>query len=220
MKLKAPRVSRAARPFGSEQGAGGLPPQQLRVYETIRSFIQRCGYPPSIHELNREIGTTSTSTMHYHLQALEKKGLITRQKGKQRTITVNEDARPGRLPILGRIVAGQPLTALEDRGEYLDLVAEFYQSDNYVLIVRGDSMIEDGITDGDLVIVQRTPVARNGEVVVALIDGNETTLKRFYREGNGNVRLQPANSAMPPILLPAPRVEIQGKAVAVVRRLG
>lgn len=196
-----------------------LPRQQQRVYDAIRHYIQLHGYPPSIHELNREIGTTSTSTMHYHLQALEKKGLITRQKGKQRTIALNDSDKPGCLPIKGRIVAGQPLMALEDRGEYLDLVAEFYQTDNYVLIVRGDSMIEDGITDGDLVIVQPTPVARNGEVVVALIDGDETTLKRFYREGT-NVRLQPANSSMPPIIMPRQRVEIQGKAVAVVRRLG
>lgn len=195
-----------------------LPPQQQRVYDTIRRFILRYGYPPSIHELNREIGTTSTSTMHYHLRALEKKGLITRQKGKQRTIALVDGDKPGRLPILGRIVAGQPLMALEDRGEYLDLVAEFYQPDNFVLVVRGDSMIEDGITDGDLVIVQRTPVARNGEVVVALVDGQETTLKRFFCEG-AKIRLQPANSDMPPLMLAADRVQVQGKAVAVVRRL-
>lgn len=195
-----------------------LPRQQQRVYDSIRRYIQRHGYPPSIHELNRELGTTSTSTMHYHLQALERKGMITRQKGKQRTITVNEREQPGRLPILGRIVAGQPLTALEDRSEYLDLVAEFYQTENYVLVVRGDSMIEDGINDGDMVIIQPTPVARNGEVVVALLDGEQTTLKRFYREGS-NVRLQPANAAMPPLVVPARRLAIQGRAVAVVRRL-
>ena len=202
-----------------------LPKQQGRVLETIVDYVREHGYAPSIEELNQILGTTSTSTMHYHLQALEKKGYISRIKGKQRAIQVNKDLLPDApepnkgLPILGRIAAGMPLLAIEDRSEYLNLAIEFYQPDNYVLIVQGDSMIEDNIADGDMVIVQPTSVAREGETVVALVDNNDTTLKRFYREGLRHVRLQPANSSMEPIIVPREKVQIQGKVVAVVRRM-
>jgi repressor LexA len=196
-----------------------LPRQQGRVLEAIIDHVRKHGYSPSIEDLNAVMGISSTSTMHYHLQALERKGFISRVKGKQRAIQLREDLVREGLPIVGRITAGKPLMAIEDRSEYLNLGSAFYRPDNFVLMVKGQSMVEDHITDGDMVIIQPVSVANDGDTVVALIDNDETTLKRFYHEGQHKVRLQPANATMAPLILPSERVQLQGKVIGVVRRM-
>ncbi len=194
--------------------------RQRSILSVIRSFTAERGYPPSVREIGELVGLSSSSTIHAHLKALERRGLLSRDATKPRAMRSTEsiplpDAVV--MPILGRVAAGVPITAQEDiEGEFL-LPAAFVPraSDGFMLRVQGDSMVEAAILDGDLILVRPQPSAENGEIVVALLDG-EATVKRFYREA-GRVRLQPENRAMTPIY--ASDVEIVGRVEAVVRRL-
>lgn len=194
--------------------------RQRSILEVIRSFTAEQGYPPSVREIGERVGLSSSSTIHAHLKALERRGLISRDPTKPRAmrsgvLPVAPDAVV--MPILGRVAAGVPITAQEDvEGEFL-LSAGFVPraSDAFMLRVQGDSMIEAAILDGDLILVRPQRNAENGEIVVAMLEG-EATVKRFYRE-SGRVRLQPENRSMAPIY--ASDVEIVGRVEAVVRRL-
>lgn len=195
-----------------------LPQKQREVLETIIRFITENGYPPTIQQLCDRCGVTSTSTIHYHLTALKKKQYIHWNESERRAITIREDLlqKKGQIPVLGTIAAGKPLQTYTDSRESLDLAEDLCSSGCYALRVRGDSMIEDHIMDGDMVLVNPKARVRNGDVVVALVDGETATLKRFYQE-DGYIRLQPANSTMEPILVKA--AEIQGKVEAVIRHV-
>ena len=194
--------------------------RQRRILDVFRAFTAEHGYPPSVREIGERVGLSSSSTIHAHLKALEKRGLISRDPTKPRALlsgTPSPAADAVVLPILGRVAAGIPITAQEDvEGEFV-LPTAFVPraSDGFMLRVQGDSMVDAAILDGDLILVRPQPSADNGEIVVAMIDG-EATVKRFYREA-GRVRLQPENQAMAPIY--ASDVEIVGRVEAVVRRL-
>lgn len=199
--------------------------RQREIYEFIREFIQTKGYAPSIAEIGEHFSLTSPATVHKHLQNLAQKGLIKRSWNRSRAIemvpgadTVGTEASAGtvELPLRGYIAAGSPLEAIEDT-ETIPLPWSSGDSDLYVLKVKGSSMIEDHIQDGDYVIVEQRDAANNGETVVALISGESATLKRFYRE-NGMIRLQPANASMEPIMVREEELRIQGVVVGVLRK--
>ncbi|HEY3675371.1 MAG TPA: transcriptional repressor LexA [Candidatus Tumulicola sp.] len=198
--------------------------KQAQVLQAIDAFKVEHGYPPSVREIGERVGLSSTSTIHAHLKALERRGLISRDPTKPRALrshTEHIDAPPMPdgvvLPIVGKVAAGVPITAAENlEGEFL-LPSAFVPraSDAFMLRVQGDSMVEAAILDGDLLVVRPKRTAENGEIVVAMLDG-EATVKRYYRE-TGRIRLQPENSTMAPIY--ASDVEILGRVEAVVRRL-
>jgi repressor LexA len=194
--------------------------KQTEVFEFIMQHVRENGYAPSIREICTALGLRSTSTVHYHLTALAKRGLIQWEGGKNRAIKVlvnnEEDERSPGLPILGRIAAGRPIEAISEGAEYLNFDEQFNEPKTYVLKVRGESMIEDHIQDGDYVIIKEQNNAKDGEIVVAMLDDGEVTLKRFYREPGGKFRLQPANASMEPIFVD--RVQIQGKMVGLLRQ--
>lgn len=205
-----------------------LPRRQQEVLDYLRRAIAERGYVPSIREIVEALGVHSTSTIHYHLTGLAERGLIRWEKGKNRAIQLLESLpsaapaaapvpqeAPG-LPILGRIAAGRPIEAIGDGTETLDLSGLWAAGNNYVLEVKGESMIEDHIMPGDMVVVKPQPTARDGEIVVALLDSGEATLKRLYREA-GRIRLQPANSTMEPIYVDS--VTVQGRVVGVIRNV-
>lgn len=189
--------------------------RQNEVYEFIVTNVRKNGYAPSIREICEALGLRSTSTVHYHLTALAQRGLIEWEGGKNRAIRVLEGVRSPGLPIVGKIAAGRPIEAIAQNDEYLNFEETFDDPELYVLKVKGDSMIDDHIADGDYVIIKRCDAARDGEIVVALVDEGEATLKRLYREPGGKFRLQPANSTMQPIIVD--RVTIQGKLVGLLR---
>lgn len=190
--------------------------RQNEVFEFIIQNVRENGYAPSIREICEALGLRSTSTVHYHLTALAKKGLIQWEEGKNRAIKVTDGVRGPGLPIVGKIAAGRPIEAIAQADEYLNFDETFNDPELYVLKVKGDSMIEDHIADGDYVIIKRQDTARDGEIVVALLEEGDATLKRIYRERDGRVRLQPANSTMEPIFVD--RVMIQGKMVGLLRQ--
>lgn len=195
--------------------------RQRQILDYLNEFIGRRGYAPSIGEIGKRFGLTSAATVHKHLVNLEKKGAISRQEYRSRSIELVPagDIRLAavELPLLGVIAAGRPIEALPDR-ETMAVPREFAgKGSTFVLRVRGDSMIDEGIRDGDYVIVEKRRTARDGETVVALIRGEEATLKMFRREG-GTVTLVPANPALEPIAVPADEVTIQGVVVAVMRK--
>jgi len=204
-----------------------LTPKQKTVLDFIVTFVERNGFCPSFEEIARGVGLGSLATVHKHITALQQKGYLKRRYNESRSLEVSEDyirAEQSRvekhtaplIPLMGTIAAGSPVEALQNP-ETLDFT-DFAGSPNlFALKVRGDSMIEDHICAGDFVLVERTQSAHDGEIVVALVDGAETTLKRIYREG-AQTRLQPANSTMDPILVPADKVEIQGRVLAVLRK--
>ena len=200
--------------------------RQRQVYDYISRFVTEKGYSPSFEEIGDGLGLSSLATVHKHISNLEKKGLLTRDYNKSRSI----DLLPpkGRLkqamsvntgvvlPLVGRIAAGQPIEAVENP-ETISL-ADFVRSKEvFVLEVRGESMQDEHIVDGDYVLVEKTKVAHNGDIVVALVDVSDATLKRFYREGD-NIRLQPSNLSMQPIIVPAASVAIQGRVIGVLRK--
>ena len=204
-----------------------LTKRQKEVLDFLRTFIDKHGYSPSFEEMAKSLKLTSLATVHKHVTTLERKGYIRRGYNQSRSIEVTQLPRPVRqevidrqvseLPLLGRIAAGQPLEAVEDR-ETISL-GDFTRAKNvFVLQVKGQSMRDDHILDGDYILVEQTKVANSGEIVVALVRGEEATLKRFYREGPGKIRLQPANSEMEPIFVSASEVEIQGRVVGVLRK--
>jgi repressor LexA len=195
--------------------------RQQRILDVIRAFTAEQGYPPSVREIGERVGLSSSSTIHAHLKALERRGLISRDPTKPRALRSEPLEQPGPesvvMPILGKVAAGVPITAQENiEGEFV-LPSAFLPraSDGFMLRVQGESMIEAAILDGDLIVVRPQKTAANGEIVVAMLDG-EATVKRFYRE-EGRVRLQPENASMAPIY--ASDVEIIGRVEAVVRRL-
>ncbi|MBK9127251.1 MAG: transcriptional repressor LexA [Phycisphaerales bacterium] len=196
-----------------------LTPKQLRVLTYIRDYSSARGYAPTMQELADEFGVSKV-TVFEHISALQKKGFLRRSRHRARSLRLNADfafpdERPTRLPLAGRIAAGRPIEAIEDR-EVLDLEELFVSGrGNFVLRVKGDSMIDDQIRDGDFVVVEKRQTARDGEMVVALLDDGEATLKRFYRE-SGGVRLQPANPDYAPIRVK--NVTIQGVVVGVIRK--
>ena len=197
--------------------------KQQRVYEFIRQQVSRMGFPPSVREIAQTF-EISTRAAYDHLRAIEKKGFIRRDPMKPRAIEimgnkVNPNAMSDEavmIPLIGRVAAGQPILAEENIEEHLAFPSRLVQSGTvFALEVKGDSMIEDGILDGDFVLVREQPVANPGETVVALL-GEEATVKRFYPEKN-SVRLMPANAAMKPII--SNEVTIIGKVVGVFRKL-
>ena len=191
---------------------------QQKILDFIRSEIETKGYPPSVREICAAVGLRSTSSVHMHLTQLEKKGLIRRDATKPRALELLDSplSRGRSVPLVGKVTAGQPILAIENIEDYLiipnDLAAQ--EEDLFALRVQGESMIEAGILDGDIVVVHSQEQAENGDIVVALID-DEATLKRIFYE-DGHVRLQPENHAMAPIIVA--HADVRGKLVALVRR--
>jgi repressor LexA len=212
--------------------------RRQRILDCIVRTVEERGYPPSVREIAEAVGLASTSAVHHHLLALEKDGLLERGGKHSRALRVTgareQVSRPAdsskvtpfrmpleretlALPVMGEIAAGQPIEAYEEAAETLDVPRSIdAREDSYVLRVRGKSMIDALIDDGDFVIVQPQATARDGDIVVALLEDNGVTLKRFFREKD-RIRLQPANAEMDPIY--ATEVQIQGKVVGVIRRL-
>jgi len=198
-----------------------LTPRQLDVIVAIRNFRHLHGYSPTMQELADQLGTSKV-TIFEHVNALEKKRVLRRDRHKARSLEITADGklpdeeRSSKLPLLGSIAAGSPIEAIETREE-IDLEQLFASRNGvYVLKIRGESMIEDHLCDGDYVIIERRTHAKNGEQVVALLDTGEATLKRYYKEGS-RVRLQPANSSMEPRIIEADRCRIQGVVIGVLR---
>jgi repressor LexA len=200
--------------------------RQTRILEVIRDFTAEHGYPPSVREIGERVGLSSSSTVQSHLKTLEKRGLIHRDPTKPRALTASVDGKPRRqppreleygvLPIIGKVAAGVPITAAENIEGELVVPLEFARKrDSFMLRVQGDSMIDAAILSGDLIVVSPQPDAKNGEIVVAMLDG-DATVKRFFREG-GRIRLQPENASMQPIY--ADDVSIVGRVEAVIRKL-
>jgi repressor LexA len=203
-----------------------LTARQQEIWNYLVEYVDQHGYPPTVREIGEHVGLASPSTVHAHLANLEREGLVRRDPTKPRALELvgrepaqAEPARDvARLPLIGEIAAGGPLLADQDIEDYLAMPAS--TKGDFLLRVKGESMIDAGILDGDLVIVQRAQTARNGEIVVALAGDDETadeaTVKTFYRE-SGRIRLQPENSSMEPIY--AQHVEIIGRVVGVFREL-
>lgn len=205
-----------------------LTKRQKEFLDFLAGFLEKRGFSPSYEEIAEGLSLASLATVHKHILALESKRYVTRGFNQSRSLELTpkfyEEQRRHRqqpasleVPLLGRIAAGAPVEAIagQDTLNFSDFAGN---ADTYALQVRGESMIEDHICDGDYVLVQRATEARDGDIVVALVDGRETTLKRFYLEPGDCVRLQPANAAMQPILAPRDSVSIQGKALAVLRK--
>jgi repressor LexA len=197
----------------------GLTPRQQQVLEFIRESVRANGYPPTVREICAALSLSSPSTVHAHLANLERLGLIKRDPAKPRALDVVQDLRPRRpLPLVGRVAAGQPILAEENIEELIDVPAFLRRDDDdFVLRVRGDSMADAGIFNGDFIVVHSQDQAQNGEIVVALV-GDEATTKRFYSEGR-TVRLQPENELYEPIIVNADEVELVGRVVGVLRQL-
>jgi repressor LexA len=201
--------------------------RQHAIIEFIRRHIDERGYPPTVREIGEAVKLSSSSTVHA-LKSLEERGLIQRDAVLTRAIKLTEEpnhahqtfitqqSRVRSFPIVGAVAAGKPILAVEDIEESFELPENFVSGDCFMLRIKGDSMIEDGIFTDDLIVVRRQKTAENGETVVAMIEG-EATCKRFYKE-KGRIRLQPANSSMEPIYAESP--EILGKVVGLVRKLG
>lgn len=204
-----------------------LTKRQKEFLDFLAGFLEKQGYSPSYEEIAEGLSLASLATVHKHILALESKHYLKRGFNQSRSLELApkffEEQRQHRqqapmmeIPLLGRIAAGSPVEAVagQDTLNFSDFTGD---ANTYALQVRGDSMIEDHICSGDYVLVQRATDAREGDIVVALVDGMETTLKRFYVDGE-NVRLQPANATMQPIFVPRDSVNIQGKVLAVLRK--
>ncbi len=198
--------------------------RQRQVLDFITNFIRENGYSPSFEEIGQGLGLSSLATVHKHISNLDQKGYLKRDYNRSRSIDVVPNKSRSKaaavigleLPLVGRIAAGHPIEQVETP-ETISL-ADFTRSkDVFVLEVSGESMQDEHIVHGDYVLVEKTQTAHNGEIVVALVDGAETTLKRFFKEGD-MVRLQPSNAAMQPIMVPAARVTIQGRVIGVLRK--
>lgn len=199
--------------------------RQQDVLKFVKSYIVSHGYPPTVREIGKALDISSPATIHAHLKNLEKKGIIRKDNSKNRAIELlveNELAVPSdeiaKVPLLGKITAGSPIEAIEMPDEYFSLPAYLLPKgkDVFTLKVSGESMINAGIFDGDVVIVERSNTARNGEIIVAMTDENEVTLKTFYKEKD-HFRLQPENDYMEPIILN--NVTILGKAIGLYRKI-
>ncbi|MBD8068209.1 transcriptional repressor LexA [Bacillus sp. PS06] len=201
-----------------------LSKRQQDILNYIKNEVKDKGYPPSVREIGEAVGLASSSTVHGHLSRLESKGLIRRDPTKPRAIEILDvDSAPHVLknnvvnvPIIGKVTAGLPITAVENIEEYFPLPDKYVSPDDnvFMLEIMGDSMIEAGILDGDLVIVKQQPSANNGDIVVAMTEDDEATVKRFFKEQD-HIRLQPENSMLEPIILR--NVSILGKVIGVYR---
>jgi len=203
-----------------------LTKRQKQVLDFIAGFLNDNGYCPSYEEIARGLDVASLATVHKHISVLETKSYLKRGFNQSRSIELTpkylqeyQRMRPAamEIPLLGRIAAGAPVEAVEQR-ETLSFADYTGNADTFALEVRGNSMIDDHICDGDRILLEHVTEARDGDIVVALVAGSETTLKRFYREAGGMVRLQPANSTLNPIVVPARDVQIQGRLLAVLRK--
>jgi repressor LexA len=200
--------------------------RQRQVYDFIHDFVQKNGYSPSFEEIAAGMGLSSLATVHKHIVNLEKKNLLKRDYNRSRSIDVlpvrglfkrvTKASTEIALPLMGRIAAGQPIEAVENR-ETISLGDITRSKDVFVLQVKGESMRDEHIVDGDYVLVEKSQSARDGEIVVALVEGTDATLKRLYREG-ANIRLQPSNAALKPIVVPAKSVQVQGRVIGVLRK--
>ncbi len=199
--------------------------RQKQILDYISQYIQKNGCSPTLQEIADAMSLSSLATVHEHLQTLERKNVIKRFEGAVRGIEIVDESVSAALhgidlPLVGYIAAGEPIEAIENPLETIsvspDLVSKVKRC--YVLQVRGDSMIEEGIFDGDFVVIQHQETAEDGDIVVALLDESFATLKSFYREKNGKIRLQPANSQMDPIIVDAENLQIQGKVTGVIRK--
>ncbi len=202
-----------------------LTKRQNEILNYIKEYIVQHGYPPTIREIGADLGISSPATIHAHLSNLEKKGVIRKQGSKNRAIEllvknefIDTSNNTVEVPLLGKITAGNPIEAIEKPDEYFSLPAYLIPKNKevFTLNVSGCSMINAGILDGDIVIVEKQNIARNGEIVVAMTDENEVTLKTFYKE-DGYFRLQPENDTMDPIILK--NVTILGKAIGLYRKI-
>lgn len=202
-----------------------LTKKQKEVLQYIKKYIVKHGYAPTVREICSGLNLSSPATVHSHLSQLQIKGAITKGKGKFRTIEVlgeNEFIKKQedviKVPLLGKVTAGSPIEAIENPNEYFALPAGLVPAKQtiFTLKVSGESMINAGILDGDIVIIQKQRVAQNGEIVVAMTEENEVTLKTFYKE-DGYIRLQPENDTMAPIILP--NCTILGKAIGLYRKI-
>ncbi|HIU22578.1 MAG TPA: transcriptional repressor LexA [Candidatus Fimihabitans intestinipullorum] len=203
----------------------GLTKRQDEILTYIKEYVVSNGYPPTVREICAAIGVSSPATVHAHLQNLENKGMIKKEETKNRAIELlvdNEfapkDDMVVEVPLLGKITAGSPIEAIEHPDEYFSLPAYMIPNNKevFTLNVSGESMINAGIFDGDIIVIEKTNTARNGEIVAAMTAENEVTLKRFYKE-DGYFRLQPENDTMDPIILD--QVTILGKAIGLYRKL-
>ncbi|MHB8454086.1 MAG: transcriptional repressor LexA [Acidiferrobacterales bacterium] len=197
-----------------------LTDRQRQVYDFIGAYQRRCGVSPKLREIAQHLGISSRGSVHRHVRSLAVAGLISIEPDCARGIRIvageSSGVRDGRLPLLGRIAAGRPLEAIAGQ-DTIDLSEFFVAPGRFVLRVQGDSMVEAGILDGDMVVVQHTESAPDGEIVVALIDGVEATLKRLKRNCDGTITLQPENGLMAPMRYAGARVQIQGVVVGQFR---
>jgi len=195
--------------------------RQKEILDFLSRHIERRGYAPTIEEIGEHFGLSSLATVHKHLTNLQEKGLIKREWNRSRALELVPSpvrVRAVELPLLGRVAAGTPIEAISDMETIFvpeDMVG---RKETYVLQVKGDSMIEEQIRDGDYVIVENRQHARDGEMVIALLEGERVTLKKLYREGRGRVRLQPANARMKPIYVDQDDLRIQGVVIGVLRK--
>jgi len=202
-----------------------LTKRQKQVLDFIAHFQDDNGYCPSYEEIAHGLELASLATVHKHISALETKSYLKRGFNQSRSLELApkylQEQRRSRpvmeIPLLGRIAAGSPVEALEQR-ETLNFADFTANGNTFALEVRGNSMIDDHSCDGDLILLEKAAQARDGDIVVALVAGSETTLKRFYREPGDQVRLQPANSSLKPIIVPARDVQVQGRLLAVLRK--
>jgi repressor LexA len=200
-----------------------LTKRQREILDFIESFIQSYGYSPSFEEIANFFGYRSLATVHEHLSNLERKGYIRRNYNESRSVEPLQSARPRAtavpVSLLGRVAAGAPIEALEE-DETVCVPEDMLtgHGPHFVLRVHGDSMIDDQIRDGDCVIVEGRETAENGEMVIALVDGNSATVKRFYREADGRIRLQPANESHAPQYYSEDQVQVQGVVIGVIRK--
>ncbi|ADG82354.1 LexA family transcriptional repressor [Thermincola ferriacetica] len=196
--------------------------RQIAILEFIKREIRKKGYPPSVREIGKAVGLSSSSTVHGHLAQLEEKGYIRRDPTKPRTIEILDPDSPVikkemvNVPIVGKVTAGEPILAVENIEDTFPLPLDFVKNDNvFMLSVRGDSMVEAGILDGDYILVRQQSNAKNGDIVVALL-GDEATVKTFYKEKD-YIRLQPENPRLEPII--TNEAQIIGKVIGVFRRI-
>lgn len=198
-----------------------LSKRQKQVFDFINKFVDKQGYSPSLEEIASHLKLSAVSTIHHHVSELVRKGILTRRWNANRSLeVVAHTASPVALvvPLVGVITAGKPIEAIEQQ-ETIELPPSLVgRKDTFVLRVQGNSMIEEHIRDGDYVVVEKRTEANNGETVVALLNGSEATLKKFYREKDHRIRLQPANVNMAPIFCREEECEIQGVVVAILRK--
>jgi repressor LexA len=198
-----------------------LTKRQREIFDFLNEFIQKHGYAPSLEEIGKRFDLSSLATVHKHLTNLQEKGFIKRAWNRSRSVEMVPARAGGRaveLPLLGYVAAGSPIDPSNGLNETISVPENFVGRQNtYVLRVRGESMIDEQIRDGDYVVVEDRKHAENGEMVIALLRGTDVTLKKFYRD-NGRIRLQPANATMQPIYADADQVQVQGVVVGVMRK--